>query len=783
MAIPATPALQRLALTVAEPVAPLSGIQANEKIADAGEKLGAKLQAVQNENDALWTAEQLGQAREYWQKDMIQRQQGAAEEPVGFAQGVQSDYKTWQAEALKNAPTDGARRRLQEHLSTTLAPWVSANAETFEATRVMASRERRLERVISTEANGLFQNPANLPRSLQEIEQTIAGTTLPEDRKAEVLTRARNAYATQALKGFIEKDPDAGSVAAQSGKLFGIDLNPLLRVEPNSGAGNLASLNDQAQAEIKRRQAMALAAARADRAEARGDLQDMINNDLVSRRESGRGLDIPEDLFKRSGLPQSRIDMIKDRQRIAGELFTATTSMAMATPDEVTALMNGKPPEGADAKGQAVVRDAAVKVISERNQAIAGGEAVGWVQRHDPNVAAGFDAVRAAAADEARKGDVPVLLDRAFQRALDAQRRIGVDESRLSVIGSGRAQQFVASLDPLKPLESADALARTLVSYPPSVRPIVMRELNAAKLPAWMITMGEISDPAARQRLAQAAAIGPQRLTADAQSISKDAPTTIKEQVGTAATDLVRTLYRAGGGAPGAAERMLDAANMIALHQVAQGRQPAEAVRQAVDDVWGRMRFTDTYMLPKDAPGQIERNAQDIKVKLLPLLQPLTTGDKRIDGTPEHEKMLKDVLARSYWTNDADGRSLVLRTPNGELWLTKDGAPMRMSFEQLVQDPYNMPPRPGIQPNKPLDVVRGMRRDFDAANPDLVGGKAPGERQGPRDLGTLGPPRTGTIAAPPVPDTNPSNAVGPGRPSYTPQPRPSAPPGPREQRR
>lgn len=783
MAIPDTPALQRLALTVAEPAAPLAGIRATQEIAAAGQKLGEKIQAVQNENDALWTAEQLGQARQFWQSDMIRRQQGAAEEPVGFAQGVQSDYATWQQDVLKNAPTDGARRRLQEHLSTTLAPWVSANAETFEAQRVMASREQRLDRVIQSTANGLFQNPAGLPQSLAEIEQTIAATTLPADRKALVLTQARNAFATQALKGLIEKDPDAGSAAAQSGKLFGIDLNPLLRVDPNSGAGNLASLNDQAQAEIRRRQAMALAAARADRAEARGELDGLIQNDLVSRRETGRGLDIPEDLFKRAGLPQSRIDLIKDRQRIAGELFTATTTMAMATPDEVTALMNGKPPEGTDAKGAAIVRDAALKVISERNQAIAGGEAVGWVMRHDPNVREGFDDLRTAAANNYVPDLVQSYMRRAFQRALDAQRRIGVDESQLTVIGRERAQHFVASLDPLKPLESADALAKTLASYPDFARPIVMRELNAAKLPAWMITMGEISDPAARQRLAQAAAIGPQRLTSDAQSISKDAPTAIKEQIGTAATDLVRTMYRAGGGAPGAAERMLDAANMIALHQVAQGRQPAEAVRQAVDDVWGRLRFTDTYMLPKDAPGQLERNAQDIKAKLLPQLQPLTTGDKRIDGTPEHEKMLKDVLARSYWTNDADGKSLVLRTPNGELWLTKDGAPMRMSFEQLAQDPYNMPPRPGSQPNKPLDVVRQMRRDFDAAHPELVDGKAPGPRVGPRDLTTLQPPPApapGTMTLPPM---SPPASVAPGRPTYTTPPRPQAAPAGRDARR
>lgn len=245
-------------------------------IANVGETLGrvgfglADMEKKKQEEDAAaWSAEQLSKARLDWTQQQIDREQNAPAGAANYTGTLSKDFDEYTSSLLENAPTENARSYLRNQL-TGLKTGIIGRGMEFEARSRLNDRLDKVNTAVDNARIAVDLDPSQYQVALAENLSTLNALDIPEDKKREIAQNAQQALSFASVSARMRSNP--GGVLQQLGDQQGggaLDVRSL-------NADNRLRLRNQAEAELKRREAEAKQAAAISRAELAYRSQDAL---------------------------------------------------------------------------------------------------------------------------------------------------------------------------------------------------------------------------------------------------------------------------------------------------------------------------------------------------------------------------------------------------------------------------------------------------------------------------------------------------------------------------
>lgn len=223
----------------------------------------------QEEDAAAWSAEQLSKARLDWTQQQIEREQSAPAGAKDYTGTLSKDFDTYTADLLQNAPTENARNYLRNQLTGLKTGLIGRGME-FEARSRLNDRLDKVNTAVDNARIVVDLDPSQYQVALAENLSTLQALDIPEDRKRELAQKTQQALSFASVSSRMRSNP--GAVLQQLGSE---DSGGALDVR-SLNADNRLRLRNEAEAEIKRREAEARQAAAISRAELAYRSQDAL---------------------------------------------------------------------------------------------------------------------------------------------------------------------------------------------------------------------------------------------------------------------------------------------------------------------------------------------------------------------------------------------------------------------------------------------------------------------------------------------------------------------------
>lgn len=186
------------------------------------EGLGALLtnQAKREEEAGrAWAIDAVSQARLEWTSRLQENQANAPPGASGFTENFITEFDTYSAEALKNAPSDSAKKYFHERLAD-IRTSLGEKAITFEAGARVDYRDTKFNAAIENNQKLMMADPSQFEVSLAETLAVIRESALPPKQRADMEQRAIVGIASSAVWSQMSKSPEAflGSIGMMGGK-------------------------------------------------------------------------------------------------------------------------------------------------------------------------------------------------------------------------------------------------------------------------------------------------------------------------------------------------------------------------------------------------------------------------------------------------------------------------------------------------------------------------------------------------------------------------------------
>lgn len=220
------------------------------------------------EQDTAYVAEAEGQVRRAAAEHFNKRKRELAGDPNGFAKSFAEDFKGLREQALEGAPSDAARKFLDQRLKGLGTEYFEA-AGTYESSQMVAYRETSLDQSLDDLKRAAFADPGAAEDILKQGAEFITAAEvdfLSPSQAAEKRRAMKEAVAIAALKGTILEDPQLAlqALAPDSEEpLLALISNENRLALASQAAGGVKDLQDAAEARQKEIETRA-ANARAD---------------------------------------------------------------------------------------------------------------------------------------------------------------------------------------------------------------------------------------------------------------------------------------------------------------------------------------------------------------------------------------------------------------------------------------------------------------------------------------------------------------------------------------
>jgi soluble lytic murein transglycosylase-like protein len=264
------------------------------------------------------------------------------------------------------------------------------------------------------------------------------------------------------------------------------------------------------------------------------------------------------------------------------------------------------------------------------------------------------------------------------------QQRLGIQKRRLLTPSQADrwAQMAMAAT---RPEDSANLIASLESEYGTTYFPQVFQELvRDGKISGELLVIPNLPSQSARENVSRLARVKDEEL---AKAVTADQQKIVKEQVTEVLTEFARAIPVMSAQSVGTVNSYESIMRKMAYEQIAAGRDPADAVKNAQTMLLGHYDIRDGVRYPKAVNVAVAGNGMNIAVSELKDVD--APPDMAGARTPEEAKQahLEQIRARPLWhtTDDDKGVQLYVLRDNGtKLMVTAGGKPVRFTWDQLA---------------------------------------------------------------------------------------------------
>lgn len=635
-----------------------------QDVARADDRFQAAKRQKEEEDNAAWATKTYAQGQLDLETLRLQMQTEAdakGDGAPGFRGNVEKAIDDYTAKVLENAPTEVARQRLSNQFTLYKAGALT-DAMGFEVRSRVAKRTGDMNEAIDLSRNAVSTNPAQFGPALDNMLAGIDVLQIPAEKKEILRTRAKNGLASAALGAQIDRDPAGILTQLRKGEWDQY-------VDPDQKLGFI----NGAEAEIKRREAEAKAAAREARLQRQVEISMTYDDALAEAQATGKQASVSEaDIL--ANFPGKQGQRMVEKLRIASQLGLDGQQIdGQPIAEDVAFLTRLEPKPGTENFADQQARyDSAAKRIAAKQSALAKDPA-GYVVSTNKTVKAAWDAVDAA--PEAQKA---VARARAIELTKQAQRDFGLNETQIRVMPQVQAGSIAGQMNTAKPEDVAGLVDQMQAIYGlPG-----LKEVQAAGGPNTIQAMAFLSDP--NQQVARAKLI---QSSQNDEGVKKNLKARgIKEadigkEIDSQGAEFLNTLPA------GTANNITAAVQSVALFNASRGMSPSDAAADALKPYLDGFNIVDGYRIPT------QFDESKVEVGLRARIASIEKLDLATDGQgfslnpnlgPEYlkEETIRSIKGGNYrWLTNEDGSGVVLTFDGLTPVRTKDGKRVEVSFE------------------------------------------------------------------------------------------------------
>ena len=324
---------------------------------------------------------------------------------------------------------------------------------------------------------------------------------------------------------------------------------------------------------------------------------------------------------------------------------------------ERQALVAQSAPNGVEgAADQARVHDAMLKadaIIAKQLK----DDPAGYALTTSPDVKAAYQGLANATTPEQIQAanDAYAIATRAEQTRLGTPSVALLTASQTDAYGKRFAEA--------KPQDMVDLTSGLQMAWGRNYPTIYSQLARENKLPPAALVIPNMKDDGSKLRLAQASGLKQSELDSMVDpSTKKDLRTKLQEQF----APLAQTFAAQSLASVKTLDTIMSEAEKLGTYYMGTGKKPADAARQAFDEVAGwHYEFTDTYRVPKEeAPKEVQTGAQmalrDIgRLKLFDSPYPMGAANRA-------RQSLDAVKTNAFWATNEDETGLVLKVKGND---------------------------------------------------------------------------------------------------------------------
>ncbi len=176
------------------------------KLAEAFSGMLANQAKREEEAGRAWAVDAVSQARLEWTSRLQNSQANAPLGAPGFTENFVAEFDAYSAEALKNAPSESAKKYFHERLAD-IRTSLGEKAITFEASARVDYRDTQFNKAIENNQKLMMADPGQFEVALSETLAVIRESALPPKQKADMEQRAIVNIASSAVWSHMNKSP------------------------------------------------------------------------------------------------------------------------------------------------------------------------------------------------------------------------------------------------------------------------------------------------------------------------------------------------------------------------------------------------------------------------------------------------------------------------------------------------------------------------------------------------------------------------------------------------
>jgi hypothetical protein len=658
-------------------VAPNRGlIEGLEGVRDNVNEYQAEVRKKEDERDRIWARQQVTEARAR-KAEADSARWANGEDLTGLPDRVGKDFDADMAKRRAAAPSANAARYLDIEapaLKTDFVTDARVDADKYLVQKNFTGLVSGVEA-----ARGLvFNSPGTFAKTYAEQKTLIDSIKMPVELRTKMDLHLKELGAS-AVQGMIEN----GNPYEAAKQLKGGAWNKY--VDPD----RLAALTNQAQSEIKRREAEARANQAAARAEASIDASELMRDDIMSRQATGQGVK-PEDVARiKAGLTDKQWEKYQSAAAKADAVYKLTGDLRTKSLVEIqNTIEAARPKAGAGFAEQQAAYEAA-QAVAKSEIARRKADPASAVREAFPRVNLAWDQANANPSDP---GQTRV----AIKRTLAAQETLGIPSDQRKPLPAQVALSIAGDIRGA-PAAKAAAKVKEYAEFYGENWPTVFRQIsgNLDANTLWATTLDDKNKAAILLETSRTA--GPDGKPGSGVPALRKALGVPDRGAGSlttaiAADDDVRNLAiamsrRGGGGSTaisinGAAETL--ALGLMQRNGTAASAAVDSAVKALVRDKYNFGRVNGVpFVTPKTVDADTaERGARKLQSDLKGDGLDLPFADPGALDKDTREQYVSAIKRNGYWVTLPGNKGLELWA--GDAPVTRYGRPIQATWDVLT---------------------------------------------------------------------------------------------------
>lgn len=190
--------------------------QAFEDVSGAAGRFAGAFDQIAEQQAGVYAAKAVADAKAQWTKTFIERQNEAEGDAAGFTEAMQRDFADFANQATGMAPP-----RAKSRMEVAFAEYgsrLAGDAMAFEATKRVSHRADMILATIDQNRNTALSDPSQFDELLDDTLMAIEDSGIPEDKRSDLATAAKQGLARSALQGLIETNPAEAFAGLNAGR-------------------------------------------------------------------------------------------------------------------------------------------------------------------------------------------------------------------------------------------------------------------------------------------------------------------------------------------------------------------------------------------------------------------------------------------------------------------------------------------------------------------------------------------------------------------------------------